>query len=323
MKKGQKFNKFIGIDVSKDKLDIYYSWNYKNEQIKNNKSSIKSFVKYLKVEKQNLLVVIDLTGGYEATAVKYFCKAGFNVHRTEGRKVKNFIRAYGENAKTDKIDAFMLTEYAKSFQNRLKLYKYNEKEEQETNLANIVRRLSDIEDILQKEKNRFKSPNNDAIVKSIQQMIKILNKQKEQIEQQIQQEIDKDEQLKGKQQAIIAQKGIGIKTSMLLLSLLPELGKLNRREIAALSGVAPYSNDSGTIHGRRNTKTGRKQVKRALFICALVAIKYDIKIKTFYEKLINNGKLKIVAVVACMRKLLVVLNARCKAFYNNSTFIEY
>ena len=110
---------------------------------------------------------------------------------------------------------------------------------------------------------------------------------------------------------------------MLLLSLLPELGKLNRREIAALSGVAPYPNDSGTIHGRRNTKTGRKQVKRALFICALVAIKYDIKIKTFYEKLINNGKLKIVAVVACMRKLLVVLNARCKAFYNNSTFIEY
>lgn len=323
MKKEQKFNNFIGIDVSKDKLDVYYSWNCKNEQIKNNKSAIKSFVKYLKVEKQDLLVVIDLTGGYEATAVKHFCKEGFNIHRAEGRKVKNFIRAYGENAKTDKIDAFMLTEYAKSFQNRLKLYIYNKKEEQERKLTSMVQRLSDIEDILQKEKTRFKAPNNDTIIKSIEQMIKILNKQKEQIEQQIQQEIDKDEQLKGKQQAIIEQKGIGIKTSMILLSLLPKLGKLNRREIAALSGVAPYPNDSGTIHARRKTKTGRKQVKRALFICALVAIKCDKKIKTFYEKLINNGKLKMVAVVACMRKLLVILNARCKAFYNNITFVEY
>lgn len=323
MKKEEKFKTFVGIDVSKEKLDIYYSWNGKNEQIKNNKSAIRSFIKYFKQEKEKLLVVIDLTGGYEATAVRHFCKAGFNVHRAEGRKVKNFIRAYGQNAKTDKIDAFMLTEYAKTFQNRLKLYKYNEKEEQERNLANIIRRLFDIEEILQKEKNRFKAPDNQAIKKSIEKMIKILNKQKETLEQQIQQEIDKDEQIKAKQQVIMAQKGIGQKTSMILLALLPELGRLNRREIAALSGTAPYSNDSGTIHARRKTRTGRKQVKRTLFICALVAIKYDKKIKAFYEKLISKAKAKMVAIIACMRKLITLLNARCKAFYNNIAFVEY
>ena len=323
MKKEEKFKTFVGIDVSKEKLDIYYSWNGKNEQIKNNKSAIRSFIKYFKQEKEKLLVVIDLTGGYEATAVRHFCKAGFNVHRAEGRKVKNFIRAYGQNAKTDKIDAFMLTEYAKTFQNRLKLYKYNEKEEQERNLANIIRRLFDIEEILQKEKNRFKDPDNQAIKKSIEKMIKILNKQKETLEQQIQQEIDKDEQIKAKQQVIMAQKGIGQKTSMILLALLPELGRLNRREIAALSGTAPYSNDSGTIHARRKTRTGRKQVKRTLFICALVAIKYDKKIKAFYEKLISKAKAKMVAIIACMRKLITLLNARCKAFYNNIAFVEY
>lgn len=137
-------------------MDIYFSFNCQNKQIKNNKSSIKSFVKYLNVDKHDLLVVIDLTGGYEAPAVKYFCKEGFNVHRAEGRKVKNFMRAYGEYAKTDKIDAFMLTEYAKSFQNRLKLYKYNNYQEKERNLASMIQRLSDIEDILQKEKTDLK-----------------------------------------------------------------------------------------------------------------------------------------------------------------------
>ena len=110
---------------------------------------------------------------------------------------------------------------------------------------------------------------------------------------------------------------------MILLSLLPELGKLNRREIAALSRLAPYPNDSGTIHAIIKTRTDRKQVKRALFICALLTIKYDKKINAFYEKLVSKAKQKKVAIVACIRKLITILNARCRAFYSNIAFIEY
>ena len=119
------------------------------------------------------------------------------------------------------------------------------------------------------------------------------------------------------------QKGIGLKSAMILVSLLPELGKANRREIAALVGVAPYPKDSGKIQGRGRTKVGRKNVKKLMYMCALVAISYDKKMKMFYERLIAKAKPKMVAIVAVIRKMLTILNARCKAFYNGTEFIEY
>ena len=147
MKNEVFFKNFIGIDVSKFKLDIYCSWNNKYLEIKNNRKSVKSFIKYLD-KKEDLLVVIDLTGGYESKAVEVFCELGFNVHRAQGRKVKNFIRAYGQNAKTDKIDAYMLCEYGKLFQNKLRLYKYDKETKQADVLSNLMARLADIEEMV-------------------------------------------------------------------------------------------------------------------------------------------------------------------------------
>ena len=323
MKNEEKFKYFIGVDVSKEKLDLYCSWNSKVYTIKNNKSAVRSFIKYLKITKEELLVLIDLTGGYERTAVRHFCKNGYNVHLAEGVKVKNFTRSIGQNAKTDKIDAKILAEYGEHFQDRLRLYKYDESDQQIELLKALINNLKDIEAIIQQEKNRLESAYDKEIEKTLKKIIGMLSKQQEQLISKIQSIIDADTQIKDKQKVLLKQIGIGQKSSMLLVSLLPELGKINRRQIAALVGVAPYPKDSGKIKGRGQTKIGRKDVKKLMYMCALVAINYDKRMKIFYERLIVRAKPKMVAIVAVIRKMLTILNARCKAFYNGTEFIEY
>lgn len=323
VKKEEKFKKFMGVDVSKDKLDVYCSWDGKSVTVRNNKTAIRSFIKYLKVEKEDLLVLIDLTGGYERTAARYFYKEGYNVHLAEGRKVKNYTIAIGQNAKTDKIDAKILAEYGEHFQEKLRLYKYNETEQKIEQLKALISNLQDIELIIQQEKNRLESSYDEDIERTIKKIITMLIKQQEQIMEKIQVIINDTKELKDKQEVLLKQKGIGLKSATILVSLLPELGKANRREIAALVGVAPYPKDSGKIQGRGRTRVGRKEVKKLMYMCALVAIKYDKKMKMFYERLITKAKPKMVAIVAVIRKMLTILNARCKAFYNGTEFVEY
>ena len=302
-----KNNTFIGIDVSKYKLDIFNSKTGEFIEIDNTKAAIRKYIRALELS-EDLYVIIDLTGGYEALCVNEFYVKGYNIIRAEGRKVKAFARALGISAKTDKIDANILAQYGEKCFNTLRLYQpYNNQ------IKKLVMRLSDIKQLLQQEKNRLKAPDNMQIVtRSIKQLINIYEKEIAKLENEIEIIIENDEELRKKYKLLLEQKGIGKKVAYILLGLLPELGYLNRREIAALAGVAPFARDSGTINGYRRTGTGRVDVKKALFIAALVAIKYDEKMNSFYTNLTSRGKKKMVAVTATMRKIIITLNAKIK-----------
>lgn len=302
-----KNNIFIGIDVSKYKLDIFNSKTGEFIEIDNTKAAIRKYIRALELS-EDLYIIIDLTGGYEALCVNEFYVKGYNIIRAEGRKVKAFARALGISAKTDKIDANILAQYGEKCFNTLRLYQpYNNQ------IKKLVMRLSDIKQLLQQEKNRLKAPDNMQIVtRSIKQLINIYEKEIAKLENEIEIIIENDEELRKKYKLLLEQKGIGKKVAYILLGLLPELGYLNRREIAALAGVAPFARDSGTINGYRRTGTGRIDVKKALFIAALVAIKYDEKMNLFYTNLTSRGKKKMVAVTATMRKIIITLNAKIK-----------
>ena len=257
---------------------------------------------------EDLYIIIDLTGGYEALCVNEFYAKGYNIIRAEGRKVKAFARALGISAKTDKIDANILAQYGEKCFNTLRLYQpYNNQ------IKKLVVRLSDLKQQLQQEKNRLKAPDNMQIVtRSIKQLINIYEKEIAKLENEIEIIIENDEELRRKYKLLLEQKGVGKKVAYILLGLLPELRYLNRRQIAALAGVAPFAKDSGTINGYRRTGTGRIDVKKALFIAALVAIKYDEKMNLFYTNLTARGKKKMVAITATMRKIIINLNAKMK-----------
>lgn len=302
-----KNKNFIGIDVSKYKLDIYNSKTGEFIEIDNTKASIRKYIRALGLS-EDLYIIIDLTGGYEALCVKEFYIKGYNIIRAEGRKVKAFARALGISAKTDKIDANILAQYGEKCFDSLRLYKpYNNQ------IKKLVMRLSDLKNLLQQEKNRLKAPDNLQIVaKSIKQLINIYEKEIIKLENEIEIIIENDDVLKKKYQILIQQKGVGKKVAYTLLGLLPELGHLNRRQIAALAGVAPFAKDSGTINGYRRTGTGRIDVKKALFIAALVAVKFDEKMNLFYTNLTTRGKKKMVAITAVMRKIIITLNAKIK-----------
>ena len=200
-------------------------------------------------------------------------------------------------------------------QETLRLHKH-----QENKLQELISRREDIKDMLQKErcrKERFYDP---AAKRSLTKIIDVLKEQLEAIEQEIKDRLAKDEELKEKAKVIQGVKAVGEKTTITLLAALPELGKANRRQIAALAGLAPYPNDSGQSSFRRRTTCGRPVVKRMLFMCALVAISKNKDLKDFYLKLTGNGKMKMVALVAVMRKLLIIINNRCKAFYAQRSF---
>ena len=305
---------FIGIDVSKNKLDIYDTKNEKFYSVSNDTKSINCLLKLFEPS-ADLLVLIDLTGGYENLVTDAFFKAGFNVHKAQGLNVKQFVRSFGQKAKTDKIDAKMLTIYGAKMQESLRLYQPNDNQ-----LKELISRLEDLKDMLRREKNRKEHFQDKTIKHSLSSSINFLKKQIEEIEFEIKQRIDKNKELKDKAEAINSVKSIGDTTTMILLAALPELGRANRREIAALAGVAPYANDSGTLNKRRRTSVGRPFVKKTLFMCALVAIVYNRQLKDFYQKLVSNRKQKMVAIVAVMRKLLIIINNVCKDFYAQRTF---
>ena len=165
----------------------------------------------------------------------------------------------------------------------------------------------------EEEKNRLKAPDNSSFLKkSISRMIQFLDNEISGLEVLMKKEIEKDDKLYSKYKILVEQKGIGEKVAFVLIGLLPELGEINRRQIAALAGVAPYAKDSGTLSGHRFTRGGRPEVKKALFIAALVAIRYDPKIKNFYQTLLLRSKPKMLALTAAMRKIIITLNAKTK-----------
>lgn len=307
-----KYQNFIGIDIGKFNFVVGLHTNKKSQEYENNPKGIKAFLKDFKHELPSSLVVLETTGGYEMKLLLTLCDKLYTVHRANTRKVKSFIRSFGNVAKTDALDAKALAQYGYERQDQLDLYA--PPPEEFVTLYELVQRRKDLKQMLVAEKNRIKAPKASSYIKeSCAFVIKTLTEHIKQLSQEIEELIEANTTLKKRQNILVTIPGIGKGVSESLLALMPELGTLTRKQVASLAGVAPRANDSGKFKGYRHTGAGRDIIKPALFLAAMAARRSHSPLKAFYEKLIANGKKKMVALTALMRKIIVIANAKLKS----------
>ena len=254
------------------------------------------------------VVVVEATGGYERGAVCALQRAGVCVARVNPRQARDFAKSMGVLAKTDRVDARTLREFADVIARHAKRAQYITplQERAREELAELMTRRRQLVDMRVAEANRLEHAGAQA-ARSIRSVLKVLDKQIAQLDQRIDDHLDRH--FKGHKQLLDSVKGVGAVTIVTLTAALPELGKLGRRQIGKLVGVAPLADDSGRRKGKRRTWGGRSQVRSVLYMAATVAMRHNPVIKAFYERLLGAGKPKKVAIVACMRKLLTILNA--------------
>ena len=294
---------FIGIDVAKDTFCVCSSPAAINLSLANSSSGIRQLVKALKPHNVKL-AVLEATGGYERPIVAGLLEADFKVVVASPRQVRQFARGIGELAKTDPIDARVLARFAQVVQPKPKP-QFSRKTEE---LADLVTRRHQLTDLRTQELNREQTVRHRQVLKSVRKIIKTLDAQIIDLDQIIAKHIQSDDELSDKDKILRSTPGVGPQTSAMLLSQLPELGLLNRQQIAALVGVAPYDFRSGRFAGRSRIWGGRKEIRNMLYMAALTAMRYNPVIKHFSERLISQGKKFKVVITACMRKLLIILN---------------
>ena len=309
------YSNYIGVDIGKDFFVVAVYDSKKTHEYDNNPTGIKAFINDFKNKLKNGLCVLETTGGYEMRLLLTLCDAGFAVHRANTRKVKRFIQSYGNDAKTDKLDAKALALYGYERAQRLELF--SPQSTQALALFELVQRRNDLKQMLVAEKNRLKAPRADLIKSSCTVVIEMLDKQLTMITDEINSMIDKDPLLKAKKTVLKTIPGIGDIIANELLVLLPELGTLTRRKIASLAGLAPKANDSGQFSGYRCISYGRCGIKPMLFLAAMAARNSNSSLKAFYNGLVATGKKKMVALTALMRKIIVIANARIRDFNLN------
>lgn len=304
---------FIGIDVAKATLEVALSSEPKSSSWANDEAGLAALLAYVEgVRDRVAAVLLEATGGLEQPAAAALCAQGYAVMVVNPRQAHDFAKALGHLAKTDRIDARSLALFARTLHGSDKrdklLLKQTEPEQQE--LLAIVTRRSQLVGMHVAETNRLASMHVSQR-KSIRAVLKAL-------EQQITQ-LDKDagrmlkEHFQDKLELLKGLKGVGPGTQAVLMGALPELGRLTRREIGKLVGVAPLNRDSGSFKGRRTTWGGRANVRSALYMASLSAVRHEPTIRAFYERLVAAGKPKKVALVACMHKLLTIMNAVIKS----------
>lgn len=301
---------FIGIDVSQLNLDVNLLPDGQNQRFANNEAGIAQLLKFVKAA-DPALIVLESTGGLETLAVSILSAQQYPVVVVNARQVRDFAKATGKLAKTDKIDAAVIAEFARALRPEVRPLK----DEQTQLLTALNVRRKQIVDMLVAEKNRLQRaplPNR----KNIQAHIRWLEKNIADINKDIRKTIRKTALWREKDDILQSFKGIGPTTSASLLSDLPELGRIESKKIAALVGVAPFNCDSGLYRGRRRVWGGRSQVRRILYMATLSAVRTNPVINSFYNRLRQAGKSHKVAMTACMRKILVTLNAMIK----NQTF---
>lgn len=296
-------NKYVGIDVSKDQLDIAVRPNGGEWTVPNDETSAMELAIRLK-ELQPEVVVIEATGGYEMTAACELATVGLPVAVVNPRQVRDFARSTGKLAKTDTLDAQILAHFGEAIHPEVRLLS----DEQEQKLQALVTRRRQLTEMIVAEKNRY--PKSHKTVQSrVQEHIDWLKNKLKDLDEDMKNFIQESPVWSGKDQLLRSVPGIGPITSSVLLASLPELGMLDRKKIAALVGVAPYNRDSGKMRGKRSVWGGRGHVRSMLYMATLSATRFNPVIKQFYDRLIQVGKLPKVALTACMRKLLTILNA--------------
>ena len=299
---------YIGVDVSKEKLDAYRPSTKKNETFSNQEADIETFCKSLKRSKAPVMVVVEGTGGYESLLVRMLTKHKVTVAVVNARQVRDFANGIGMNAKTDPIDAYVIHRFAEVVKPSPKAMV----SEQEQKHSALVTRRAQVIDLITQESNRLKQCWDERSKESIRKTLEFLRNEAKAIDKELQAMLALDEANKRKLEILDSVKGVGAVTQSMIISKLPELGKLNRGQIAKLAGVAPINRDSGTKEGKRFISGGRSYVRRILYMATLSAIRYNATIRAFYHQLKSRGKLSKVAMVACMRKLLTILNLMIK-----------
>jgi transposase len=295
---------YIGIDVSKQHLDVYFSSTQKHLQVKNTQDGVVEIISELK-DIDNAVAVMEATGGYEKMAAHFLISKGISVTVANPRQVRDFAKATGKLAKTDRIDAITLALFGQT----MKIRCYQITSEEQNDFQNIVRRRRQLVELKRTEKNRKEHAVNDRIIQSINTTIACFDAQIEQLDKELDDFINQNETMKEKYKILTSMPGIGKVTACMLLSDLPELGTCSRKQIAMIAGVAPLNRDSGHMRGKRMIWGGRMEVRCVLFMAALVAVKYNKEIKEFATRLKLNGKKGKVVIIACIRKMLTILNA--------------
>jgi transposase len=297
--------RFVGIDVSKAVLDVAVVPTEETWSVANSSEGMQELVRRLK-ELHVALVVLEATGGLERRAVAALAGAGLTVVAVNPRQVRDFARATGKLAKTDSIDAAALALFAERIRPVPRPIKDAEAQELE---ALVVRRRQ-VVDMITAEKNRLSAaPPSKQVRTAIGRTIEWLQKQLDENDRDLEKAVKSSGAWRERDELLRSVPGVGKVLSRTLISFVPELGALTRKQIAALIGVAPLNRDSGTLRGRRIIWGGRAQVRRVLYMSALTAARFNPTIRSFHKRLIAAGKLPKVAIVACMRKLLTILNA--------------
>lgn len=309
----------VGIDIAKVSFDAALGVGAQARTFSNDEAGYEALITALSGHSVEL-IVMEATGGYERDLACVLQAAGFAVAVVNPRQARDFARAMGYLAKTDRIDAQVLAALAQVLArspDRDKFVKPLPTAEQQV-LQALVARRRQLVTMLVAERNRL-SVSHKAARASIKALIKAINSQLNTVEGEMAAHINRHHA--GLARQLESAKGIGPTTATTLIADVPELGTLNRREIAALVGLAPFNRDSGKMRGRRSIFGGRAEVRRTLYMAALTAIRFNPVIKRFYNRLVEAGKPKKVAIIASMRKLLTILNAmvRTGTEWNEST----
>jgi transposase len=297
---------FVGIDVAKDHLDVAVRPTGETWQVPYDADGINSLTGYLR-ELTPHLVVVEATGGMELVLAGELAAAHLTVAVVNPRHVRDFARAAGKLAKTDALDAQVLAHFAEAMDPEPRPLPDASTQE----LGALVARRRQLVGMITAEKNRVRTATR-RIRPKVQEHIHWLEENLEDLDRDMGDFMRSSPIWKDKDELLRSTPGVGPVLSMTLLSGLPELGSLNRREIAALVGVAPFNRDSGTLRGKRKVWGGRGQVRAALYMAALVATRYNPVLRNFYQRLCAAGKPKKLALTACMRKLLTILNVMVK-----------
>ncbi len=294
---------FAGIDVSKSYLDLALRGVSKSWRFSNNLEGISKLTDLL-LQHQPALIVLEATGGYEQAAFRCLSARQLSVAIVNPRRVRAFARANGRLAKTDRIDAHNLAHFAQV----VRPHSRPASTDAQQRLVGLIARRRQLHRLITAEKNRLRNAH-PFVHLQLQQHSDWLRQALKELDAQVEDLLQGDPGLQAKADLLCSAPSIGMVTAASLIADCPELGTLDRKKIAALVGIAPMNKDSGRKSGKRRIMGGRAPLRAALYMAALSASRYNPAIRPFYARLVNSGKEKKVALTACMRKLLTMLNA--------------
>lgn len=309
MRKSQgPFSQVVGVDVSKDKLDFAFADGKQTRSIDNApKQIVKELIGRIN-NPESTIVVMEATGGYEGRLVTLLHEHKIALAVVNPRRVRDFADGIGRDAKTDRLDAQVIAFYGQVVKPEAQVAK----SEEDKKLKALVERRRQLLDLINQESNRLKQTTDQEIRGYIEESLGTLKKQVQVVDQRLAKCVEANHENTRKVEILRSVKGLGPVSISTFLAELPELGQLNRGQIAKLVGVAPMNRDSGKKSGRRRTFGGRSYVRRVLYMATLVATQFNPRIKTFYQRLLDQGKPKKVALIAAMRKLLTIVNTLIK-----------